>query len=82
MSCHNVVYPTAKNMEGQFGQSGLIIALPVAPKDTDQLELVEVVTSPSSHFRGVAQYYQDFTRQRMSKSKSILQTKYSQQELE
>jgi predicted phosphoribosyltransferase len=43
----------------------LIIALPVAPKDTLQLlkgecDAVEVVTSPSSMFRSVSQYYQSF----------------------
>ena len=41
----------------------LIIAIPVAPKDTLQrlkgeCDAVEVVTSPSSMFRSVSQYYQ------------------------
>jgi len=43
----------------------LIIAVPVAPKDTVNLlkqeaDAVEVVTSPSSTFRSVEQFYQDF----------------------
>ena len=43
----------------------LIIALPVAPKDTVKLlkqeaDMVEVVTSPSSNFHAVGQYYQKF----------------------
>jgi len=43
----------------------LIIAVPVAPKDTLKLlkqeaDAVEVVTSPSSIFRSVEQFYQDF----------------------
>jgi putative phosphoribosyl transferase len=43
----------------------LIIAIPVAPKDTLQrlkaeCDAVEVVTSPSSMFRSVSQYYQSF----------------------
>jgi predicted phosphoribosyltransferase len=45
----------------------LIIAVPVAPKDTVKLlkreaDAVEVVTSPSSIFRSVEQFYQDFTQ--------------------
>jgi putative phosphoribosyl transferase len=43
----------------------LIIAIPVAPKDTVQrlkgeCDAVEVITSPSSMFRSVSQYYQSF----------------------
>ena len=43
----------------------LIIAIPVAPKDTLQrlkgeCDVIEVVTSPSSMFRSVSQYYQSF----------------------
>jgi putative phosphoribosyl transferase len=43
----------------------LIIAIPVAPKETLQrlkaeCDAVEVVTSPSSMFRSVSQYYQSF----------------------
>jgi predicted phosphoribosyltransferase len=45
----------------------LIIAVPVAPKDTVKLlkqeaDAVEVVTSPSSIFRSVEQFYQDFSQ--------------------
>jgi putative phosphoribosyl transferase len=43
----------------------LIIAVPVAPKDTIKLlkqesDAVEVVTDPSSTFKSVEQFYQDF----------------------
>jgi putative phosphoribosyl transferase len=43
----------------------LIIAIPVAPKETlqrlkEECDAVEVVTSPSSMFRSVSQYYQSF----------------------
>lgn len=43
----------------------LIIALPVAPKDTVKLliqeaDVVEVVTSPSANFHAVAQHYHNF----------------------
>jgi predicted phosphoribosyltransferase len=43
----------------------LIIALPVAPRETVDLsrreaDHVEVVTSPSSYFNSVGQYYQIF----------------------
>ena len=43
----------------------LIIAVPVAPKDTvnilkQEADAVEVVTSPSFIFRSVEQFYQDF----------------------
>ena len=45
--------------------SKLIIALPVAPKETVELlrreaDHVEVVTAPSSFFNSVGQYYQNF----------------------
>jgi putative phosphoribosyl transferase len=57
----------------------LIIALPVAPKDIVKLlkreaDLVEVVTSPSSHFHAVGQYYQDFKPVEDEQVKSILQS--------
>jgi len=43
----------------------LILALPVAPKDTVNLlkrecDEVEVIICPSSNFHTVEQYYQDF----------------------
>lgn len=43
----------------------LIIAVPVAPKDTVKLlkqesDVVEVITSPSSNFKTVGQFYHDF----------------------
>jgi putative phosphoribosyl transferase len=44
----------------------LIIAIPVAPKDTVKLlkeesDGVEVITTPSSNFKSVGQFYHDFT---------------------
>jgi putative phosphoribosyl transferase len=53
----------ARSIRRHFRPKCLIIALPVAPKDTVRLfkkeaDFVEVVTSPSSHFYGVGQYYQ------------------------
>jgi putative phosphoribosyl transferase len=55
----------------------LIIAVPVAPKDTVKLlkqeaDAVEVVTSPSSIFRSVEQFYQDFTQVPDDKVMAIL----------
>jgi putative phosphoribosyl transferase len=43
----------------------LLIALPVAPKDTvrrlkEECDTVEVVTSPSAYFLAVGKYYRDF----------------------
>jgi putative phosphoribosyl transferase len=58
----------------------LIIAVPVAPKDTVNLlkqeaDVVEVVTSPSSTFRSVEQFYQDFKQVRDDKVIEILRTR-------
>ena len=55
----------------------LIIAVPVAPKDTIKLlkqeaDAVEVVTSPSSIFRSVEQFYQDFRQVPDDKVMAIL----------
>jgi putative phosphoribosyl transferase len=55
----------------------LIIAVPVAPKDTVKLlkqeaDAVEVVTSPSSIFRSVEQFYQDFAQVPDDKVMAIL----------
>ena len=55
----------------------LIIAVPVAPKDTVKLlkqeaDAVEVVTSPSSTFRSVEQFYQDFSQVPDDKVMAIL----------
>jgi putative phosphoribosyl transferase len=55
----------------------LIIAVPVAPKDTLKLlkqeaDAVEVVTSPSSIFRSVEQFYQDFRQVPDDKVMAIL----------
>jgi putative phosphoribosyl transferase len=59
----------ARSIRKRFRPKRLIIALPVAPKDTVKLlkqeaDLVEVITSPSSHFHAVGQYYQDHLRRR------------------
>jgi putative phosphoribosyl transferase len=55
----------------------LIIAVPVAPKDTvkllkQEVDAVEVVTSPSSIFRSVEQFYQDFSQVPDDKVMAIL----------
>jgi putative phosphoribosyl transferase len=58
----------------------LIIAVPVAPKDivnllTQESDAVEVVTSPSSTFRSVEQFYQDFKQVPDDKVIEILRTR-------
>lgn len=58
------VIVAARSIRSRFRPKRLIIGLPVARKDTAKLlkkeaDLVEVVTSPSSHFHAVGQYYQD-----------------------
>ena len=58
----------------------LIIAVPVAPKDTVKLlkqeaDAVEVVTSLSSTFRSVGQFYQDFNQVSDEKVIEILRTR-------
>lgn len=55
----------ARSIRKRFRPTRLIIALPVAPKETVKLlkqeaDIVEVVTSPSNNFRSVGQYYQEF----------------------
>jgi len=68
----------ARSIRKHFRLKRLIIALPVAPKDTVKLlkkeaDLVEVVTTPSSRFYGVGQYYQDFRPVEDERVSSILQ---------
>jgi len=58
----------------------LIIAVPVAPKDTIKLlrqesDVVEVVTDPSSMFKSVEQFYQDFKPVPDDKVVEILRTR-------
>jgi putative phosphoribosyl transferase len=55
----------AKWLRIKYTPKRLVIAVPVAPKDTVRLlkqeaDVVEVVTSPSSVFSSVGQFYQDF----------------------
>jgi putative phosphoribosyl transferase len=62
-----IIIVAARSIRKQFKLKRLIIALPVAPKDTVRLlkkeaDIVEVVTSPSTHFQAVGQYYQDFRK--------------------
>ena len=59
------VIAAARSIRKRFRPKRLIIALPVAPKETvillkQEADTIEVVTSPSSNFRSVGQYYQDF----------------------
>jgi putative phosphoribosyl transferase len=70
----------ARSIRKRFRPKRLIIALPVAPKDTVKLlkkeaDLVEVVTSPFSHFHAVSQYYQDFKPVEDEEVRSILQSR-------
>ena len=58
----------------------LIIAVPVAPKDTVKLlkqesDAVEVVISPSSTFRSVEQFYHDFEQVADDRVMEILRTR-------
>ncbi|HYA84956.1 MAG TPA: hypothetical protein VEH06_16145 [Candidatus Bathyarchaeia archaeon] len=71
------VIVAARSIRKRFRPKHLIIALPVAPKDIVKLlkrEAVEVVTSPSSHFHAVGQYYEDFTPVEDEQVRSILQS--------
>jgi len=59
------VIAAARSLRTVFTQEKLIIGLPVAPKETVDLlkkeaDHVEVVTTPSSFFNSVGQYYQSF----------------------
>jgi putative phosphoribosyl transferase len=59
------VVAAARSIRKRFRPKSLIIALPVAPKETIKLlkqeaDIVEVITSPSGNFRAVGQYYQEF----------------------
>jgi putative phosphoribosyl transferase len=70
----------ARSIRKQFRPKRLIIALPVAPKDTvillkKEADIVEVVTSPSSHFHAVGQYYHDFRPVEDEQVRLILQSR-------
>ena len=72
------VIVAARSIRKRFKPKRLIIALPVAPKDIVKLlkreaDIVEVVTSPSSHFHAVGQYYQVFNPVEDEQVRSILQ---------
>jgi putative phosphoribosyl transferase len=59
------IIAAARSIRKAFNSSKLIIALPVAPKQTVELlrreaDHVEVVTAPSLFFNSVGQYYQSF----------------------
>ena len=59
------IIAAARWLKKNHNPKRLIIAVPVAPNDTVKLlkqeaDAVEVVTSPSSIFRSVEQFYQDF----------------------
>jgi putative phosphoribosyl transferase len=59
------IIAAARSIKKRFRPKRLIIALPVAPKDTVKLlkqeaDRIEVVSSPSANFHSVGQYYQDF----------------------
>ena len=74
------VIVAARSIRKRFKLKSLIIALPVAPKDIVKLlkmeaDIVEVVTSPSSHFHAVGQYYHDFGPVEDEQVRSILQNR-------
>jgi putative phosphoribosyl transferase len=59
------IIAAARSIRKTFNPFKLIIALPVAPKETVELlkreaDHVEVVTTPSAFFNSVGQYYQSF----------------------
>jgi putative phosphoribosyl transferase len=59
------VIAAARSIKKRFSPKRMMIALPVGPKDTVRLlkqeaDAIEVITSPSSNFHSVGQYYQDF----------------------
>jgi putative phosphoribosyl transferase len=58
------IIAAARSIRKRFAIKRLIIALPIAPKNTIKLlrqeaDTIEVVTSPSTHFHSVGQFYQD-----------------------
>jgi putative phosphoribosyl transferase len=67
----------ARWLKRKHSPKRLFIAVPVAPKDTvkllkQEVDAVEVVTSPSSIFRSVEQFYQDFRQVHDDKVMAIL----------
>jgi putative phosphoribosyl transferase len=70
----------ARFLRRKYTPKRLIIAVPVAPKETVKLlkqeaDEVEVVTSLSSTFRSVGQFYQDFNQVPDEKVIEILRTR-------
>ena len=70
----------ARWLRRKYAPKSLIIAVPVAPKDTVKLlkqecDAVEVVTTPSSTFSSVEQFYQDFRQVPDDKVMEILRTR-------
>jgi predicted phosphoribosyltransferase len=70
----------ARWLRRKYASKSLIIAVPVAPKDTVNLlkqecDAVEVVTSPSSTFSSVQQFYQDFRQVPDDKVMEILRAR-------
>jgi putative phosphoribosyl transferase len=61
------IIAAARWLKKNHNPKRLIIAIPVAPKDTIRLlkeqeaDGVEVITTPSSNFKSVGQFYHDFT---------------------
>lgn len=76
------VIAAARSIKKRFRPKRLIIALPVAPKETVRLlkqeaDLVEVVIRPSNYFHAVGQYYQDFSPVEDEQVKEILRNRSS-----
>jgi putative phosphoribosyl transferase len=74
------VIVAARSIRKRFKPKRLIIALPVASKDIVNIlkreaDIIEVVTSPSSQFHAVGQYYQVFNPVEDEQVRSILQNR-------
>ena len=60
------IIAAARWLKKNHNPKRLIIAIPVAPKDTvkllkeQEVDVVEVITTPSSNFKSVGQFYHDF----------------------
>jgi putative phosphoribosyl transferase len=59
------IIAAARWLKKNHNPKRLIIAIPVAPKDTvkllkEEADVVEVITTPSSTFKSVGQFYHDF----------------------
>ena len=75
---------SARSRRNRFRPQRLVIAVPVAPKDTVRLlkqesDVTEVITSPSQ-FHSVGQYYKEFNPVSDNKSLKFCRTGLNWQE--